>query len=244
MLKNIHIALPAYTRQIYADTFQSLVSEMLYAAGRGYNMNFDQICGASDIPALRNAFLSRFMHGEAEKLVFIDTDLAWDVGAICKLIEHEQDFVVGGYRFRSEPEKYPIHWLPGPIRKRNPATGEIVDDDDPKGLVEVRAAPGGMTCLSRAAVQRMMDAYPKLKYNDFLSTTGHSWGLFDNFHKDQVRWSEDLAFCLRWREIGGKIWMDIDLQTYHIGPNAFPGNVKNWLIAQHEKKHAEARVAA
>ena len=33
--------------------------------------------------------------------------------------------------------------------------------------------------------------------------------------------------------------MDIDLNTYHIGPTAFAGNVKNYLIAQHEKQLAE-----
>ena len=120
-LKNIHIALPCYSRQIYADTMQSLVAELLYAAERGYCLHFDYICGGSDIAAMRNAFLSRFLSGESDRLIFIDTDLAWETGSLVKLLGHEVDYVVGGYRCRSDPEKYRVHLLPGPIRKKDPA---------------------------------------------------------------------------------------------------------------------------
>lgn len=244
-VKIIHIALPAYTSQMYCQTFDSLTAEMLYAAQRGIALNFDQICGASDIAAVRNVYISRFLHGEADRLVFIDTDLAWQTGSIVKLIDHPADFVVGGYRARSDPEKYRIHFLPGPIVKRNPVTGERVDDKDPAGLIEVKCAPGGLVCISRDVAKRMIDANPALKYHDAISPSGSSWGLFDQLHDgDGNRWSEDLAFCLRWRAIGGKVWLDPDLTTHHFGIKGFEGNLQTYLTERAKKEQSEARAAA
>ena len=239
--KLIHLALPSYSGMVSAQTMDSLVQELLLASTKGYILQFDQLIGSSDIAAVRNAYIGRFLHNTAaERLVYIDTDLGWEPGTIVKLLDHPVDFVVGGYRVRTDPEQYRVHFQPGPIQKRNPLTGERVRSDDPKGLIEINRAPGGLVCITRAAAEKMTEAYASLKYSDGISSSGYSWGLFDQIHKDGCRWSEDLAFCMRWQDIGGKVWLDPDLTIYHVGPKVFKGNLETYL---RERAAKEPRVA-
>ena len=36
--------------------------------------------------------------------------------------------------------------------------------------------------------------------------------------------SEDYAFCRRWRNLGGEIWLDLDSRLTHTGPQNFAGD--------------------
>ena len=44
--------------------------------------------------------------------------------------------------------------------------------------------------------------------------------------------SEDYAFCQRWRDIGGEVWLDAAARLTHTGPHAFPGNAAARFAAQ------------
>ena len=41
---------------------------------------------------------------------------------------------------------------------------------------------------------------------------------------DGVFMSEDYAFCRRWREIGGRIWADLNIRLTHSGAHAYTGD--------------------
>ena len=43
--------------------------------------------------------------------------------------------------------------------------------------------------------------------------------------------SEGFAFCRRWSDIGGEIWIDLQSQLTHFGPMPFKGD----LLAQLER---------
>lgn len=38
--------------------------------------------------------------------------------------------------------------------------------------------------------------------------------------------SEDFAFCQRWRDVDGKIWLDTEGKLTHIAADNFPGDPK------------------
>ena len=44
--------------------------------------------------------------------------------------------------------------------------------------------------------------------------------------------SEDYAFCRRWRDMGGKIWVDLDCKLMHLGQHLFGGDLAESLRAQ------------
>ena len=44
--------------------------------------------------------------------------------------------------------------------------------------------------------------------------------------------SEDYALCRRWRDIGGKVFVDLDTPLQHLGQMAYHGNLFESLRAQ------------
>ena len=78
----------------------------------------------------------------------------------------------------------------------------------------------------------MIDSYPDLKYEDNASVEAsertqrltkdipmndYSYGLFNPINEDNKNYGEDNSFCKRWRDIGGKIWVDPKMSIGHIG---------------------------
>ena len=43
--------------------------------------------------------------------------------------------------------------------------------------------------------------------------------------------SEDFAFCKRWTDIGGEIWLDLQSRLDHVGPSVFHGDVSSQFAA-------------
>jgi hypothetical protein len=81
----------------------------------------------------------------------------------------------------------------------------------------------------------MMAQYPDLKYvpdgppNNPLAN--FYWRFFDTMvDPDSGRYlSEDYAFCRRWRDIGGKVYADLDSQLLHVGQHLFRGDLARSL---------------
>ena len=115
------------------------------------------------------------------------------------------------------------------------AASKFVDSD---GFVEVAEAPTGFMCIKRQVLYDMMKRYPKLNYVPD-GPPNHPqahlhWLFFDCMvDPDSGRYlSEDYAFCRRWRDIGGKVFVDVDTPLQHLGQMAYHGNLFESLRAQ------------
>ena len=51
--------------------------------------------------------------------------------------------------------------------------------------------------------------------------------------------SEDYAFCQRWRDLGGKVFLDASIAMAHIGTKAFEGRLGDWI----DKKKPDEQAA-
>jgi hypothetical protein len=172
----------------------------------------------------RNLCVSRFLSMEFDDLFFLDSDIAWEHGAMVKLLKKPVDIVAAAYRHRSDPITWPVKWLDD--RKELWA--------DPKtGLLEVEGVPCGFLRITRSAALEMT-----LKaewYKDRQAPDGKSWCLFDRIRdENNEKWGEDFSFCKRWREMGGKVWLDPEIEMGHIGGKTFQGKIGDWLRDRHE----------
>ncbi len=93
-------------------------------------------------------------------------------------------------------------------------------------------------CIKRDVFRRLMEAYPKLNYTPD-GPPGHPqahlhWLFFDCMvDPDSGRYlSEDFAFCRRWRDIGGKVWVDLDCKLKHLGQHMYNGDLAESLRMQ------------
>lgn len=215
---NVTIAIPAYTGQICMGTMRSLINDLIGLVSRGDTFNLVDNIGSAIISDCRGVIATNFYHTDSDCLVFIDDDVAWQAGALLKLIDHPVDLVGGVYPYRAENMTYPVKYLDKPELWADPETG----------LLEVAAIPTGFMKISRNCMDKMIEAYPQQYYHKS-ATNEMFYDLFGHLTIDDRKYGEDYSFCMRWSKIGGKVWCDPEIKMGHIGLKVFEGHLGNWL---------------
>lgn len=225
-MQKVFLALPVHDAKPTMATFHAIIHFMKEAAQRGIEVDFQAWVGDSIVSSSRNILLGLFYKSDCTDLICIDSDNSWEPGALIKLLEHPVDFVMAGYRTKIDQEKYAIHWID---------INNIVSDEN--GLIEIAGGPFGIVRLTRNCVDKMVKAYDHLGYDDDHLAPGLPlWALFDNQLENRRYYGEDFTFCRRWRAIGGKVWLDPEIQTCHVGQKFYMGHVGQWLRAQSDPK--------
>lgn len=219
-MRHVWIAIPAYTGTVHMMTMRSLISDCLTLKEHGVAFTLQDEIGSALIADCRGLMVAKFLASDATDLVFVDSDVFWENGAILKLLNHPVDFVCGVYPQRCEPEGYPISWILD--RKELQA--------DPKtGLLEVEGIPAGFTRMSRVMLEKMVSFYPNTEFHCTDAPNERAWALFDPYRIGKVKLGEDYSFCRRWRDIGGQVWCDPEIKMGHIGNKMFTGHLGGWL---------------
>lgn len=232
MKRKVFIALPCYTGSLAVLTYKSLMHDMFRIALGGTETRiFDEI-GHADIYLLRAQMLSHFLDDkDATDLVMIDSDVGWEPGGLMKLLSHDVDFVAGVYPKRQDPIRF--------MFRSELDHGQDTLMGDPKtGLIEVWGVPGGFMRIRRAAVEKIVEANQDMIARD---GEGAVCRVFDPYWirpEGEIPrvLSEDYAFCQRWRDIGGKVFIDATISMAHVGTKAYMGRLGEW----NEDKPAEA----
>ena len=198
----------------------------------------------------RDMVVLKFLQDESfTHLFWIDSDIAFTTQAVFRLLLTDRDVVGGVYPIKSL--NWPDSLLPGKSKEQieihfaryalNPVyhgktpIGQHVDEE---GFIEVSEAPTGFMTIKRQVFSRLTQAYPYLNYtpdgppNNPLKPL--HWLFFDcKVDRDSGRYlSEDSAFCRRWRDIRGKVWVDSQSKLSHLGQYNFSGDVESSLKQQ------------
>jgi hypothetical protein len=89
----------------------------------------------------------------------------------------------------------------------------------------------GFLRIRRDALEILAAAYPeKVEPGDGSGLDSVHW-LFDAGPINGHFWGEDLSFCLKWREQGGYIWIDPNINFTHSGIKHWEGNLLTYLQA-------------
>ncbi|MET3907340.1 hypothetical protein ABID59_001671 [Bradyrhizobium sp. S3.3.6] len=199
----------------------------------------------------RNKMVIKFLSDETlTHLFWIDSDLAFTPQSVCRLLLIDRDVTAGIYPMKNF--NWPEGGLPaGTTRQQfedryteypfNPighGVERISTYADADGFAEVAEAPTGFMCVKRDVFKQMMEKYPELNYvpdgppNNPLAHL--HWLFFDCMvDPESGRYlSEDYAFCRRWRDIGGKIWVDLQCKLLHLGQHNFRGDLEASLRLQ------------
>jgi hypothetical protein len=218
---HVIIGVPAYTGTIHIGTMRSLFRDMTSLMQRGDKVSILDECDSCYLDDTRAALVAKFLDGDGDVLVSIDHDVTWQAGALLKIVDAPVDFCAGVYPYRKDPIEYPVRLLTD--RK------ELWADPD-TGLLEVEGAPGGFVKYSRRMLQEMVEAFSDLEFVCGRSPTGKAVGLFEAYKiGDGHKLGDDYAFCRRWRDLGGQIWVDPEIKMAHIGNAAFVGHLGDYL---------------
>ena len=199
----------------------------------------------------RNKMVMKFLADETlTHLFWIDSDIAFTPQSVCRLLLIDRDVTAGVYPMKNF--NWPAAGLPAGMTRQqfedryteypfNPighGAERVSSYAEADGFVEVDEAPTGFMCIKRDVFTQMMEKYPKLNYvpdGPPNNPQAHlHWLFFDCMvDPDSGRYlSEDFAFCRRWRDIGGKIWVDLSCKLMHLGQHNFRGDLEASLRLQ------------
>jgi len=210
------VAIPCYDRTISCETARCLLDEQSIAASVGVEFRVLFAPGNSLITHARNQIVRDFMVSDADRLFFLDADVAWQIGDLLRLAMRPEPFVGGAYRFKKDEEAYPVQFVGKPA---NPVTG----------FIEMALLPGGFMSLSRDVFALLFREYPGRDYG----LEGQTFNSF--FHIPTDGAGEDGAFCRDYRNAGGTVWLDPTLTLTHVDAagRKYTGCILDWL-----KRHA------
>jgi hypothetical protein len=186
---------------------------------RAQNIDIEVSNWSADVYRARSRVATVFLlERAADYLLFWDDDVSFDdpvrpLQQMLSAAHRGHDFIVTVYPKKTDDESWPF------IRLH----GERPHDDGPHaGLMQIAYAPMGCTMLSRACVQRVWDAHPELEFVDVCSGVERRCrALFYPVLRRGEMLSEDFAFSERWRELGGKIWLNMGSIADHYGAKLY-----------------------
>jgi hypothetical protein len=181
----------------------------------------------SMVTRARDVIFSNFYHEPTyTDLFFIDDDVACRPGSFARIMGHPVDLVGGAYRGKREPEEYTIRAL-------RHEDGKLSLQFDPETrLMEVEAVATGFMRITRKCAETFIEANPEAWYYDCTAPKDMKvYSIFDNYLDiaTRAKWSEDYYFCRKYRELGGKVWVDPMLELDHTGPKTFTGCLFDYL---------------
>jgi hypothetical protein len=226
----ILVAIPVYDSKVPVETTMCLLNEKSIASGLGDDILVEFLPGCSHPAMGRNQLAQRFVDSDFDRMVFVDSDVTWELGALTKLANMPFDFVGGCYRYKFETENYPIGWLVDE-EKKGLWSNEY-------GLIKVASLPGGFMSLSKNVFTKIREANPGREYEHFGK---NAFAYFDMAFTEGRLWGEDSRFCKLWRDAGGDIFLDpmITLTHWDSSPVAYKGNIGNWLGGMRPKGETE-----
>jgi hypothetical protein len=220
--RSVLISVPARsTRDIDMRTRECIHEVLVNIQRQGWSGGMAPHFGDADLAGARNLAVAGCLAGAFTDLLFWDSDVFCDRGSAERLLSHPVDLVVGVYPRRGDGAGYPVRTIPGNRRLVDPVTMEPKDD----GLMEIVGGPCGFMRISRRALEYMTAVHADRWYADPRSPTGKAWNLFEFAVRDHERYTEDLDFCMKWRDLGEKVWTDPHLRLHHHGEKTYSGSL-------------------
>lgn len=240
MSKKIFLALPAKNDVFRVDTTLCLMRSVAEIMQQGWNWHAQSRQFDHYVDRARNVLLSQFVHSDCTDFVSIDDDIGWRYGDLIKLINQPEDFVCGAYRVKdADLKRYTIRFESNHfIRDHN--TG-LID------LGSVGACGAGFFRIKRDAILRFLEArvgkddWFKDNLSGLIATNAYEVKLKPDHTGIE---GEDFAFCRKWIEEGGKIWLDPDLHLVHVGVGRFSGCIAEDMLACGQSEPLNGRSAA
>jgi hypothetical protein len=236
MRRSVLIATPSLDGERVEQAKLAVQCGMLECSGLGWDGEAHIHARDSLICQARNILLGKFIASNHTDMVWLDADVGFGPGALTRIMHHNVDFVAVPPRLKSEPEAYPVRWMPDGGQWVDPATG----------LRKADAVPFGFVRITRSCAERMVEAY-RDKWFMVGYCSHKNWCVFDTDFRDHQYWGEDFVFCQRWRALGGDVWVDAEIPTTHVdvgNKHIYSGHLGNWLRANRPKPHAVDEVAA
>jgi len=239
---------PSAEGKVFCNCVKSLIQLVDTLCGYGVRADFHVFNGLSLITRARNESAVSFLRDDRfTHLFWIDADVGFSPEQALRLLLADRDVVAAPYPLKRKADVAP-GTLDGlsrdqrlaaqtrfPVNSTLPDGSQLPLTPDEDGFLEVCEAPTGFMCIKRAVLFKMIEAYPHLRYvpdgPSDPEAARLSYLFFDTMVEPETNryLSEDYAFCRRWRDIGGKVYIDTSARLSHVGQHLYQGDFAQTL---------------
>lgn len=246
------IVTPSHDGKLFENYTLSLLNLVAQAAEVGLRVQVLIASGESLITRARNNAVAYFLaNPQFTHLFWIDADIGFSIDSALRLLTSGHDVCAGVYPLKTE--NWPEGGVPeGTDRqafdtlftrytvntaakgKGRAKTVELAVRPD--GFIALDEAPTGFMLIARGVFDRMVEAYPDLRYvpdTPGVQDQGLHYRFFDCMvAPESGRYlSEDYAFCRRWSALGGSVHVDAGSNLSHRGHKTYRGDFARSLVA-------------
>ena len=236
------IMTPSHDGTFFYNYVLSIIQLMGACGQVGMPIHFIFRTGDSLVTRARNHCVAVFLADPRwTHLMWVDADIGFSPAAMFRLLLSDYDVAAGVYPLKREG--WPAEGVPAgttetdfrqlytryTVNSGSPGDQRINLHITPDGFMKVREAPTGFMLIKRQVFERMMQAYPELRYTPDMmdSNTQHlNYRFFDVMVDPETgRYlSEDYGFCRLWEKLGGEIYVDANSNLSHQGGKIFRGD--------------------
>lgn len=241
----LFVATPCYGCQLTTQFAASILQLHDVLMRVGVLAYFDFLGNESLIERARNLQTARFLQlTQFTHMLFIDADIGFDPVAVLRLLQFNKDVSSAVYA------KKGINWtnIQNKARARDPENVRQAGLDfninlrrieaPTNGFVRVLDTATGFLLIKRRVIERMYEHYKEelfavndVQPRDIKTYVALFACMIDPESKRFL--SEDYAFCRRWQQIGGEIWVDTATRLSHLGTFIFRGDLRQRLPKKH-----------
>ena len=226
---NLFIATPVMDGRPESNFNDSLIKTKALLEEHGAKLHHLTHKYCADIYLARARLLSAFLREkDATHMMFIDADMGWEAQDVARMLMLQRDFLaVAGPK-----KKYPLEFafqLCDEHGKPIPLYHELETN-----VAEVTAVGAAFLMITKDCAQKIVDAHPELEFDADENTV--EYAVFDPIiinvgdNSPRRRLSEDYSFCYRWRQLGGKVELLMDVRLTHTGSHTFSGCLLEELV--------------
>ena len=219
-MRKVMIGTPAHDGRVDVWFANSLVNTVKLAMQRQVELVPIYMSYDSLVQRARNDIVRLAVEENFDDLIFIDSDEEWNPEWIFKLLAYKEEVIGLPVVKKSDQMMFNIKALPTGLKTQQ------------NGLMEVECVGTGFMKISRTALKKVWDASPEYKNEGRTCLM-----VFDIKIENGDLVSEDNVFCQKWRNLGGKVFIEPSMTCNHIGVKKYQGNFLEYLkfLQQTEK---------
>ena len=212
-MRKVLIGTPAYDGRVDVWFANSLVNTVRMSYEKETIVVPVYMAYDSLVQRARNDLVRLALEEDFDDLIFIDSDQEWNPEWIFQLLDHDADVVGGTVVKKSDTPAFNVKALPEGLKEEN-------------GLMEVECVGTGFMKISKDALKKVWEVSPEYQNEGRLCRM-----VFDIQIMDGQLVSEDNVFCRKWRDLGGKVYIDPSMTCNHIGVKKYTGNFQEYIKA-------------
>lgn len=232
----LFVATPVYGNMCTGSYALSIFKLGMVCVENNIPIQLDTIYNDALITRARNILVDNFLNSDCSHLLFIDSDISFEVDHVFSMLNCDLDVIGGLY-----PQKS-IDWNliknavldDVPVDQLKYCTGYLnfnninkIPSFNINEPLEVRHVPTGFMMIKREVFEKLNDITPSYNVYDntdtFQKTVKAYFDTSISNNEFGIYNSEDWHFCDQWRGIGGKVYLAPWVQLTHYGTYAFQG---------------------